>query len=367
MDKGLYLHIPFCRSRCPYCDFYSMRCSDGLVQRYISALLCRTESLAAECGTGFDTVYIGGGTPSVLGSEQLCRIVGTLKERLDIAPDAEITVECNPFDAEKEDFRFDALAKAGINRISMGMQSADDSERRALGRLSDSAQVGKAVTRALAAGIGNISLDLMLGIPHQTADSLKRSIEFCAESGAVHVSAYLLKIEAGTRFFEMKAALPLPDEDETCDLYMTACEELEAAGFAQYEISNFAYKGFESRHNMKYWNCEEYLGIGPSAHSFCGGKRFFYERDIEGFINGNKPTNDGAGGSFEEYSMLRLRLSDGLIFDDIKRRFGFEVPQKMIDRASQLSKHGLVNVDSEHISLTRAGFLVSNAVIAELI
>ncbi|MBQ8015763.1 MAG: coproporphyrinogen III oxidase, partial [Clostridia bacterium] len=227
--------------------------------------------------------------------------------------------------------------------------------------------VERAIKRAKNAGINNISLDLMLGIPNQTAESLKKSIEFCKNSGAVHVSAYILKIEEGTPFFKRKESLILSDEDETCDLYLTAVSELEKAGFGQYEISNFSKKGFESRHNLRYWRCEEYLGLGASAHSFVNGKRFYYERSIDGFISGNLPVDDGDGGDEEEYIMLALRLTEGLIFSEYEKRFGSAVPQKLIDKAKELENHGLVKVGRNNVSLTVDGFLISNSVICSLI
>lgn len=187
-------------------------------------------------------------------------------------------------------------------------------------------EAAASVRLAGAAGIQNLSLDLMLGIPGQTAESLRRSIDFCTQAGVCHISAYLLKIEEGTPFAQRRASLVLPNEDTVCDLYEQACEELEAAGFQQYEISNFARHGFESRHNLKYWNAEEYLGLGASAHSFLGGKRFFYPRDRNAFLRGEGPIQDGEGGSFEEYAMLRMRLADGLIESLARQRYGCGIP-----------------------------------------
>ncbi len=364
---GLYIHIPICRSKCPYCDFYSLRPLNGIDLQYTDALINTIKRLSEKYCRTFDTMYIGGGTPSALGSDALCRIIGTVKNSFSLSDNPEITVECNPFDAQKDDFNFTRLAETGVTRISMGMQSAIDGERRALGRLSNSQSVQKAVQRAHDAGIKNVSLDLMLAIPNQTVDSLKKSIDFCAQVGATHISAYLLKIEENTKFHQMSHSLNLPDEDETCEMYLTACEELEKLGYNQYEISNFSKPGFESRHNLKYWNCEEYLGIGPSAHSYFDGKRFYFERDIESFINGCEPVFDAVGGSFEEYAMLRLRLTDGLIFDDVFKRFGHGIPPTMLDTAKRFEKNGLMKVNDGQIALTREGFLVSNAVIAELL
>lgn len=362
---GLYIHIPFCRSKCPYCDFYSTRADDTAIERYTEALIRRIPALAHSYSAQFDTVYIGGGTPSVIGADRLSAILGAAMPF--VCGKCEVTVECNPFDAAKKGLDFSVLKSAGVNRISMGMQSANDSERRTLGRLSGREDVAQAVKNAQSAGIDNISLDLMLAIPNQTAASLKDSIRFCADLGVRHISSYMLKIEEGTQFYKNQNALSLPDEDESCELYLTACEELEKLGFMQYEISNFSLPGFESRHNLKYWDCGEYLGIGPAAHSFVGGKRFFFERDTEKFIDGCSPIPDGDGGSFEEYVMLRLRLCDGLVFEDAENRFGKGICEGIIRRAEPLVPLGLVSPDSKKLSLTRRGFLVSNSVIAEIL
>lgn len=236
-NAGLYIHIPFCRSKCPYCDFYSLRLDESAANVYTDTLIHRIPALAAKYNITADTVYIGGGTPSALGAERLGRIIGAAREFS--SSECETTVEINPFDAAKKNLDFALLRESGVNRISMGMQSANDGERRALGRLSGRDDVLLAVKRAQDAGIDNISLDLMLAVPGQTVNSLKDSIAFCADAGVRHVSAYILKIEEGTRFYEKRGELTLPDEDATCELYLAACEELEKRGFMQYEIDPF--------------------------------------------------------------------------------------------------------------------------------
>lgn len=358
---GLYIHIPFCNGKCPYCDFYSVSPESETVEKYVDALCKKID----ESGGIYNTVYFGGGTPSLIGSNNIAKIMSHINR----TPDCEATLECNPSDtgAVNSEFDFSVVAKSGINRISMGLQSADDGERKALGRRGGCDDVERAIVRAKLAGIDNISLDLMLGIPDQTEESLQKSIEFCKNSGAKHVSAYILKIEESTPFHIIKDTLCLPDEDETCGLYLFAVKELEKAGFYQYEISNFSQTGYESKHNLKYWRCEEYLGIGASAHSFVNGKRFYYERSIDGFISGNLPVDDGFGGDEEEYIMLSLRLTEGLIFDNYKKRFVNPVPDSTIKKAKEFEKHGLVKVTDKNISLTVDGFLVSNPVICELL
>ena len=358
---GLYIHIPFCNGKCPYCDFYSVTPNGETVAAYVDALCQKID----EAGGVYETVYFGGGTPSLIGSDNIAKIMSHISR----THNCEATLECNPSDtgAVNSQFDFAVAAKSGINRISMGLQSAENAERKALGRRGGCEDVERAIRRAKSAGIDNISLDLMLGVPGQTAESLKKSIEFCKNSGAKHVSAYMLKIEEGTPFHRIKDSLILPDEDETSDLYLFAVDELKKAGFEQYEISNFSQKDFESRHNTKYWRCEEYLGIGAAAHSFVDGRRFYYERSIDKFIYGNPPIDDGEGGGEEEYIMLALRLSEGLIFEKYQNRFGKAVSERLIAKAKELEKHGLVKVTDYNISLTVNGFLVSNAVIISLI
>lgn len=335
--------------------------SEEKIDAYVSAVCKRIDA----AGRIYDTVYFGGGTPSLIGAKRISEIMSHIR----CTPDCEATLECNPSDtgALNSDFDFGIVTKSGINRISMGLQSANDCERKSLGRRGGCDDVERAIARAKEAGINNISLDLMLGIPAQTKESLKSSIEFCKNSGAKHISAYILKIEESTPFYRIKNTLALPDEDETCDLYLYAVSELEKAGFSQYEISNFSLKGYESRHNLKYWRCEEYLGIGAAAHSFVDGKRFYYERSIDDFIGGTAPVDDGEGGDEEEFIMLALRLSEGLIFDEYQKRFGKRIDKDIIEKSRELEKHGLVRVTDNNISLTVDGFLVSNSVICNLL
>ena len=355
---GLYVHFPFCAGKCPYCDFYSAPADSSRMDAYTDAVIRSIRARLSQ-GERYDTVYFGGGTPSLLG-RRLVRIAEALRNE----PIREFTVECNP--SRVEDGLFDALRKAGVNRVSMGLQSAVDAERRALGRTADSTLVLRRVRQAQAAGIRNISLDLMLGIPGQTPESLQTSLDFCRDAGVTHVSAYILKIEEDTPFGKMRDRLELPDEDTVCELYLQACGALEASGFSQYEISNFAKPGFESRHNLKYWNDEPYAGIGPAAHAFVGGRRFFYPRDTEGFLRGDPPVPDGEGGGFAEYAMLRLRLCEGLTERGTRERFGFPIPQSVYRRARRIPPQYLT-ADESGLRLTREGFLVSNAILAELL
>ena len=360
---GLYIHIPFCVKKCGYCDFYSVVGDDMLMDAYTAAVISVINEYKGQFVA--DTVYFGGGTPSVLGGRRISLILDATKEI--ITPDAEITVEINPGD-NLEEF-FSICAGSGVNRVSIGLQSANDNELKNLTRRHTSADVAEAVTLARLNSVDNISLDLMLATEGQTEETIARSIDFCAELGANHISAYMLKIEKNTPFYDKKADMNIPDEDRAAEMYLFACDRLESRGYKQYEISNFAKPGYHSRHNLKYWNMEEYVGIGPSAHSFFDGKRFFYERDIHAFIRGNEPTFDGTGGDFEEYAMLRLRLCDGVsrercetLFADGKVRF-----EKMLSAAKKYEKAGLCFTDDEKIALNKNGFLLSNMIISDLI
>lgn len=369
--KGLYIHIPFCRSKCPYCDFYSCLYKNADTDAYCDALIDeirtgrRTKEFTQNSDLIFDTVYFGGGTPSVLGAERIGKILIAAKESYCIFHDAEITVECNPSTVDDEFFR--KIASYGVNRISLGMQSANNIERKKLGRFADRNQVLTAINDARKSNIENISLDVMLGVPEQTVQSLDETIDFCINADVPHISAYMLSIEEGTVFHKRYDDLNLPNEDTVCDMYSHLAERLKKHGFNHYEISNFAKEGYESRHNLKYWKCDEYLGLGPSAHSFTDGNRFFFERDIHSFINGKNAEYDSAGGDKEEYIMLRLRLADGINFDDYKTRFSEDFPLEIIEKADKFAKQGFVSRTDANISLTTDGFLISNYIISELI
>lgn len=362
---GLYIHIPFCRSKCPYCDFYSRTRSEEWFEPYARRVRALLHEWAQRVPAPADTLYLGGGTPSILGGELLGQIIRTAAECFALTDGAEITVECNPSSCTPE--LFHALREAGVNRLSMGMQSAVGAERRRLGRRSGPETVAQCVEWARTAGIRNLSLDLMMGTPGQTSRSVLESVRLCTRMQIPHVSGYLLKLEEGTPFYARADQLDLPGEDEACAIYHAACRELKRAGLLQYEISNFARPGWESRHNLKYWNGEDYLGIGPAAHSCISGRRFYYPRDLAAFLSGAQPVPDGEGGGFEEYVLLRLRLCSGLSGRAVRARYGHPIPEDMLCRARELEALGLVRCTADGFRLTREGFLLSNRVIAEIL
>ncbi len=340
-----------------------MRGDESDRDMYSVSLVESMEGWADRLGRKADTLYFGGGTPSVLGGQSIAMLTRRAKALFGV--DGEITVECNP--SAVDDGFFATVADAGVNRISLGVQSVVENERKKLGRFSDRAVIEKRIDECKKAGIENISLDVMLGVQEQTLESLNETLDFCVESGAVHISAYMLKLEEGTPYFRKKETLKLPDEDTVADMYLAMSEKLTASGFDHYEISSFARHGFEGKHNLKYWSCEEYLGLGPAAHSFLDGKRFCYPRDIEYFKNGGELLSDGSGGDEEEYIMLRLRLKNGIFFEDFKKRFGKSFPQDIIKKTEKFVDCGLMRKDNNSISLTEKGFLLSNSIIAELI
>lgn len=351
---GLYIHVPFCLSKCPYCDFYSEKYSRTLAERYKQAVLRNLEYY----GGDFDTVYFGGGTPILL-FEEISEILKKIKR----SDNAEITVEATPCVCDEQRLR--QLFKSGVNRLSIGIQSLDERELAFLGRRHSVQQAENAIIGAYKVGFRNISADLMLGLEGQTKESVLRSIQKLAELPLTHISAYLLKIEDGTPF--ARRILALPDEEQSAELYLFAAEQLEKRGFMQYEISNFARSGLESRHNLHYWRCEEYLGIGPAAHSYYGGKRFCTERDLNNFLSAEHQqitVTDDNPGDFDEFAMLVLRLTEGLKSSDCSH-FGVDM-NTVVERCKRIPKK-YVNIKKDGISLTREGFLVSNAVIGAIL
>ena len=361
---GVYIHIPFCKHKCPYCDFFSGKGDEAEYDRYVAETVRIIHYQAQLCDKKVISVYFGGGTPSVIGAERLCILLDAVKSSFDMVPNAEITCEVNPESGKNIDFEM--MRACGFNRLSVGLQSAVPTELEALGRIHTAKEAQLTVRRAKAAGFHNISLDLMLAIPHQTLETLKESIDFCAQCEVQHISSYLLKIEEGTKFYSDLEKLPLPDEDMQADLYLTAVDYLAKYGYKQYEISNFAQPGLEGQHNLNYWRCGEYLGIGPSAHSFFDGKRFYYGRNMQDYYD-CKIIDDGTGGDSKEYIMLALRLTEGLRFREYEQRYVSPVPHSFIKKAEQFAKHGLMIINHDGTRMTAKGFLVSNAIISELI
>ncbi len=376
---GIYLHIPFCMSKCAYCDFYSyVPKNEQVYERYANALISHIEhyrSAAASCAP--DSVYIGGGTPTALPKEQLLKIVRAVRKNFSLAKNAEFTVEANPATVDLPTLR--ALRRAGVNRISFGLQSADQRELKALSRIHSRAEFEESYYMARRAKIENISVDLMFGIPHQTTESLLRSIDYVTRLDPEHISLYNLKIEPNTHFGKVGAAnLALPDEDEEFRMYIQACQLLESRGYKQYEISNFAKPGKMSRHNLKYWNCEEYLGLGPSAHSYFNGTRFSFIPSINQYMKGIENMGSEiiiSGGSEQiagrammgEYIMLRFRLSEGLVLSDFQRKFGYDFEEMYGSKLRPYIEGGYMLRTRDSFALTPRGMFVSNYILSDIL
>ena len=375
---GVYIHIPFCKRKCIYCDFYSVCGDDKLYSGFVSAV---SNSIKRRSNKSLkvDTVYFGGGTPTVLKSSQLVSILNAVKHSFDVSPNAEITVEANPCTVTEESLS--ELFNGGFNRISFGIQSAVDSELSAMSRLHNYKQAEEAVFNAERAGFTNISADIMIGIIDQTRESLIDSIEKITSLPVSHISAYMLKVEENTPLDEMikrdrSILKSIADEDELAERYLLMTRLLEEKGFMQYEISNFAKPGFESRHNLKYWRCEEYLGFGPHAHSYFDNKRYFEDCGVLEFIKNNGEPKitytDTDVDKAEEYIMLSLRLAEGLDADRLIRLDKEGRYKNIISNAEEinrLSGERLLNIslDGKNLLLTKRGFLVSNAVISRLL
>ena len=372
---GIYIHVPFCRSKCQYCDFYSLTAKDDLVMDgYLKAICAHIkESGALAPGYKVDTIFFGGGTPSFFGADGIATIMTAIRRNFDVDSGAEITFEANP-DSVSDKF-LGRMRAEGFNRVSLGIQCDDDEILKKIGRPHDYAQAVSAVQRIRKAGFKNLSVDLMYGLPNQTLNGWKDTLERVLALNPEHISCYGLKLEEGTPMYEYRDFLNLPDDDMQADMYLAAVEILRAKGFRQYEISNFARKGLYSRHNMKYWTGGEYLGFGPNASSDFAGKRFTIIRDLQGYIQGIKeggevlqeideiPIRERAG----EYLMMRLRTSAGIIREEYERQF--LLPFGPIEEALEKSRsfgHAARNEEGRW-RLTPKGFLISNSIISDLL
>lgn len=361
---GVYLHIPFCRKKCAYCDFYSAFATEELLDRYVAALIREIEKRGDSYGRPVDSVYFGGGTPSLLG-ERIEPVLSAVRRHFDLLPDTEITAEANPSSADLPFLQ--AARRAGVNRLSLGIQSGRDADLQRLGRTHTAKEAEETFFASRDLGYDNISVDLMAALPDSSPETLAESLDFVRNLDPEHISVYLLKIEPNTKFFQLADTLNLPDEDEQAEQYLQICAFLEQNGYRHYEISNFAKAGYESRHNLKYWRGAEYLGIGPAAHSFVGGRRFYYPRDLKRFCECPETVADGFGGDFAETVLLRLRLAGGIDFSKTARRFGVALPQDFQKRLDRFAEAGFGDFSGNSFYLTDRGMLVSNQIIGELL
>ena len=369
MINSLYLHIPFCMKKCIYCDFFSVPYDEALVLNYITAVAHELE-FRKELAGELRTVYVGGGTPTTVPTPGLIGLLRTIKDSYMITPGAEITIEANPGTIDEVKAR--ALSDAGVNRFSIGAQSFSDSELRLLGRIHDASDIAKAVTAVRYAGVRNISLDLIYGIPGQTLDVWSHTMAIAAELSPEHISAYELTPEKGTPLYEaiVRGELEKPPEETIIEMYYRAIDTFGQAGYRHYEISNFAQPGFECRHNLNYWNRGHYIGIGAGAHSFVGDRRIRNVSTIGKYIESVERSEPAIEESEEisceeairESIFLGLRKTEGLNIKELGEDPGID----MARAADELINQGLLEIDAGHLRLTRKGIVVSNPVIAAL-
>jgi oxygen-independent coproporphyrinogen-3 oxidase len=378
---GIYISVPFCRTKCSYCNFASDVFSRVVFERYVDRVcadIAHAPQLAEEIGGRIeyevDTIYLGGGTPTVLEAAQLKRIFDAVRQQFLVRPDAEVTVECAPGTLGPE--VLESLLRCGVNRVSLGVQSFVDAEAAAVGRLHKRATVLDDIARLRAAGIANLNIDLIAGLPHQTAETWQESLSQTLATGASHVSVYMLEVDedsrlgreviaGGTRYH----AHFLPDEEATADFYLAGCEGLEANGIVQYEISNFARPDSESRHNLKYWTRQPYLGFGVDAHSMLKSAtseaeavRFATADVLEKYVAGApaQKTVVSTASALEERFFLGLRLNRGVDLREVAADFGQSALGNLSTAIKDLVADGLLRRDGNRISLTPRGRLLSN-------
>jgi oxygen-independent coproporphyrinogen-3 oxidase len=368
---GLYVHIPFCKKKCNYCDFCSYSDLDSDTREgYIKALIREILSYRKEERIKADTVFFGGGTPSLLLPEEFGAICDAIEYSFEINRDAEFTIEANPKTLTKE--KLSSYISRGVNRISIGLQTIHENERKMLGRIHNLDDFLHSYKIVCDAGITNISVDLMFGIPEQTIESFRESIDFVASSGVNHISLYGLIVEEGTPFFETLDSLVLPNEDEEREMYFLMCEKLKNYGYEHYEISNFAKSGYASRHNLKYWQAHQYIGVGISAYSNFNGMRYGNSKMLSMYLNDSYLdfrdldflTDEDLA---FEYAMLHLRLKDGFSLKDYKDRFGIDFLVSREEKIKYYENQGLLSVINDRIFLTEAGFFLSNTILSDLL
>ena len=366
---GIYIHIPFCKSKCRYCDFCSFpHPSPETVRKYISELISEIEEYGKTYGEyTVNTVYFGGGTPTLLDADDLAKILCSVKKSYRVDPNAEITTECNPATGGFEYFK--KLCDAGFNRLSIGVQSMNERELKLLGRLHSADDAKKTFFEARNAGFENISVDVMFGIPEQTPNSLSETLDELCSLSPEHVSLYGLKIEDGTYFARHADSLVLPDEDTEYKMYLSSVKKLSRFGLERYEISNFAKDGYASRHNLKYWQREDYLGVGLAAHSCIGSRRFLNVANMEKYFSGERIAGEETITPHDilcEKIMLGMRLDVGVDFELLQKGTDEDV-QKYERAFDRYILGGYAKKEGRRLSFSNDGMYVSNSILSEIL
>ena len=365
---GLYLHIPFCVRKCNYCDFCSFDLSTVSWREKYIARLCEELCSYKDKKIKVNSIFFGGGTPSLLSPAEFRKIYFALKDSFEVLSDTEFTVEANPKTLDLEKLR--AYIECGVNRLSIGLQSIHENELKILGRIHSFDDFLRSFRLARECGIDNINVDLMYGIPEQTMESFGITLDTVLSLQPEHISLYGLILEEGTPLYERRCQLSFPSEDTECDMYYLAAEKLRNECYSHYEISNYALSGRECTHNLKYWRCEEYIGVGLAAYSYFNRERFGNSDDVEVYLSDNRTSynrGDEPVDESYEYVMLRLRLREGISLSDYLSRFGrsfLDGREEIIDR---FASAGYISIDGGRLSLTERGFYVSNAILTELI
>ncbi|NLL91223.1 MAG: radical SAM family heme chaperone HemW [Ruminococcaceae bacterium] len=368
---GIYIHVPFCVSKCYYCDFYSVKSGSNEISSYISALSNQIKSMVSG---NIDSIFFGGGTPSVLSPAQIGRVIELISDVGRISEDAEITLECNPEDANLN--YLTELKYIGINRISLGIQSLSDRVLKTIGRRHDSLTSETAVANAIKAGFDNISADLILCLPGESSSDVNKNIEKLVKMDLPHFSTYMLSIPEGSIFFN-DIPRGLSDDDKQAEIYLETSKKLRSLSYEHYEISNFSKPGFHCRHNLKYWKCQDYIGLGPAAHSSISGLRYSFPKSIKLFEETYKHsmpfeialstlTPEGRVDS-TDYIIMGLRLSEGISLSSLYQLFGHTLSAEKLYLLKEYKDMGLVNYDGDYLSLTLEGFLLSNRIISSII
>ena len=364
----IYIHIPFCIRKCNYCSFYSI--VNGNIDAYVDAIC--SEIATKKSNDEVQTIYFGGGTPSILTIAQLTKIFNALRNNFDLKKCSEITIEANPGTIDQS--YLESINRIGINRLSLGVQTFNDKLLKNIGRIHNRQSAINAVEYAMKS-FNNVNVDLMYGLPDQTMNDLIESINIVTSFNIKHISIYGLEIEEGTMFYKLSDKLNLPTEDECADMYDYIVNELPKRGFRRYEISNFAKKGFESRHNLGYWNDVKYLGIGAAAHSYDGIKRQSNVANVNEYIEGIKKHRDVSiieeiittQSAMEEFCFLSLRTTEGIDINKFKSKFNVDIEQIFGSVIHQLCLQNLIEFKNERVKLTEHGMKFGNVVFAEFL
>ena len=365
--KGLYIHIPFCIKKCRYCDFTSFADQADCFDAYTEAVINEMKEYGGE---SIDTVFIGGGTPTVLSSAQLERIIKAVFERFNVSGDYEFTVEANPGTLDDEKIKM--LLSGGVNRMSIGVQSFNDDDLKALGRIHSAKTAYNTICRLYELGFLNINADIMTALPSQTEEGLLKTVEYLLELPLTHISAYSLIIEDGTPIAEdyKNGLLTLPDEDSDRNMYAALVKMLAKNGFERYEISNFAKDGFECRHNIKYWQCNEYIGLGAAAHSYIKSERFSNTPDLAKYLKGEYGRTGETlteADKISEFIFMGLRMRCGISEKEFKRRFNIGFCEAYKKQLEKFIGGGFMKKENGFYRFTAKGADVSNSILCEFI